>query len=51
MKQHTREAEGGGGVQEAAPTVAAELLAMMSGDWDKAVVEADIFWLSLHLAR
>ena len=31
--------------------VAGELLAMMSGDWDKRVLEAEVFWLALHLAR
>ena len=33
------------------PGVAGELLAMMSGDWDKSVVETEVFWLALHLAR
>ena len=33
------------------PSVAGELLAMMSGDWDRRVVEADVVWLALHLAR
>ena len=52
MRQHAgdRETGGGGDVRET-PAVAGELLAMMSGDWDKAVVEADVFWLALHLAR
>ena len=31
--------------------MAGELMAMMSGDWDKAVVETEVFWLALHLAR
>ena len=31
--------------------VAGDLLAMMSADWDKGLVETDIFWLALHLAR
>ena len=31
--------------------VAAELVAMMSGDWEKSVLEADMFWVALHLAR
>ena len=52
MRQHAgdRKTKGGGEVRETA-AVAGELLAMMSGDWDKAVVEADVFWLALHLAR
>lgn len=33
------------------PSVAGELLAMMSGDWDRRAVEADVVWLALHLAR
>ena len=33
------------------PSVAGELMAMMSGDWKKEVVEAEVFWLALHLAR
>jgi hypothetical protein len=31
--------------------MAGELMAMMSGNWDKAVVETEVFWLALHLAR
>ena len=33
------------------PVEAGQLVAMMSGDWEKSVVEADMFWLALHLAR
>ena len=39
------------GSQEEMPGVAGELMAMMSGDWEKTVVETEVFWLALHLAR
>ena len=39
------------GSQEEMPAVAGELMAMMSGDWEKTVVETEVFWLALHLAR
>jgi len=31
--------------------VVRDLLQMMSGDMSKAEVEADMFWVALHLAR
>lgn len=45
------EARGGESALKEIPSVAGELLAMMSGDWDRRVVEADVVWLALHLAR
>jgi hypothetical protein len=46
-----RAEEGTEGSSQEMSGVAGELMAMMSGDWDKAVVETEVFWLALHLAR
>lgn len=52
LEQGTGRTEAGGeSVVQEIPTVAGELLAMMSGDWERRVVEADVVWLALHLAR
>lgn len=50
-KEQGRRGEGREGSQEEMPAVAGELMAMMSGDWEKTVVETEVFWLALHLAR
>ena len=55
LKQHSSSTDAGGdgesGSSAAVPATAGQLVAMMSGDWEKAVVEADMFWLALNLAR